>query len=116
MDTTKTFTDYMIGDLQPGFFCAALVMAYLGALIRIIVQVMRRDPMSPSSPIPFDMSHLLSRNNRRILTNIMGNILLIAVTVRFSGDIFGHDLTMFIALVIGWSFDKLAQQLNNKNS
>lgn len=42
------------------------------------------------------------------------NAILMVVTIRFCKEITGMDLNMFVALLLGVSYDKLGELLRNK--
>jgi len=109
MDST-TFSQSILGGYTIPHVVALLVFAMAGVLISLLIHSTNRDKGSPNTPVKFSLWFLLKDNWKRILLNL----LLIVVTIRFCQEITGLQVTEFIALLIGVSYDKLSEFLQNK--
>jgi len=107
---TKEFWNYIFGTGPTEFLIAALVWAYVGAFVMMLINTTKRDPASPTSPFCFKWSYFFSDNSKRILANVI----LIFIAVRFSSEFLGAKLTMYVALIIGLGFDRLVQLAKDK--
>jgi hypothetical protein len=103
--------DLLFGGISPQHFLVMLFFALLGVMISLLVHSTNRDPKAIRTPFRFKLLFLIDDNIQRILLNL----LLIVVAIRFSKEILGFEIKPFIALLIGVSFDKLAELLRNTN-
>lgn len=106
-----TFLERMLGTNDVPFLAAVLAFALIGVVISLLIHASNRRPESYTSPRRFSFLYLIQDNWKRILLDV----LLVLVTVRFSQEVIGLKLTEFTALMIGESFDKIAEWLQNKN-
>lgn len=102
----QSFLENLLGPGDPGMFMAAVVYALVGIVISLLHDSARRDQNNLSTPDNFSWGFLILDNLKRILLSL----LLVLVTLRFSREILGADLTMYLALLIGIGFDKLAEK------
>lgn len=105
-----TLIERILGTTDVSYMIAIFVFAMIGVAISLLIHSTNRNPDSFTSPRKFSLSYLIKDNWKRILLNI----LLILVTIRFSEEIIGVQLNEFVALLIGVSFDKLSEYLQNK--
>lgn len=105
----QTFLEQLMGPGDPGTFLAAIVFALVGVIISLLYSSSKRDTAKDSAT-NFSWSYLLLDNIRRVVLSI----LLILVTLRFSREILGADLTMYLALLVGIGFDRLGAILRDK--
>lgn len=106
----KTFLENLFGPGDPGMFLAALVYAMVGVTISLLYDSSKRDQNKVSTPNDFSWGYLLIDNIKRIVLSV----LLVVVSLRFSRELLGADLTMYLALLIGIGFDRLGLLLKNK--
>lgn len=107
----EKFINHLLGDIELHYFLALLTFAMIGVIISLLIHATNRNAESLRSPYRFNFFFLLRDNWQRIVLNFI----LIVVTIRFSPDIFGYQVTPFTALLIGVSYDKLGEWLRNKN-
>jgi hypothetical protein len=108
----KEFLKIVLGTDDGVTFFALFFFALLGALLSVLLQSTQRDPKSNLSPVHFSWLFFLRDNAKRFITGMI----LIYVFLRFTTDLTGLTLTNFIALVIGFGNDKLAQILKDKTN
>lgn len=89
-----------------------LLIALVGVLLSLLLHASARDVKSESSPVQFSWNFLWSDNMRRIAAGL----LLILVVVRFTPELLHVELNAFIALLIGFGSDKLAQLVKDNTS
>ncbi len=100
-----SFVNHLIGTDDLAWFFAAIFFSFLGAIISLLIHASNRDKDSMRTPYLFDINYLICDNWQRIMLNI----LLIIITVRFCEEITGKHLTMFVALMIGITYDKILE-------
>lgn len=105
-----TFLERMLGTNDVSFLAAVLLFALVGVVISLLIHASNRNPDSYTSPRKFNFWYLIRDNWKRILLDV----LLVLVTVRFSQDLVGLKLTELTGLLIGVSYDKIAEWLQNK--
>lgn len=101
---------HLLGTTDIAKFVACVLFALVGVVISLLVHATNRDKNSMKTPYHFSFTFLIADNWQRILLNL----LLILVTIRFCKEITGMELNMFVSLIIGVGFDKLAEFLRNK--
>ena len=93
-------------------FLVLSFFAAIGVVISLLLHASNRDQLSPSTPAKFSFLFLLKDNFKRILLNV----LLIYITIRFTPELIGVKITSFVALIIGFGWDKLAQVIKEKTA
>lgn len=106
----QSFLENLLGPGDPGMFLAAMVYALVGVIISLLYDSAKRDQNKLSTPNDFSWGYMLIDNLKRIALSV----LLVVVSLRFSREILGADLTMYLALLIGIGFDRLGLLLKNK--
>lgn len=101
---------YLLGPGEPSYFIAAIIYSLVGVLISLLISSAKRDQSNPTTPDNFSWSYLLWDNAKRILLSF----LLIVVTLRFSRELIGADITMYLAFLIGLAYDRLADHWKSK--
>lgn len=105
------FLQHLLGDLPVANFAVFLIWAYLGIILNVVSDLLRRKKSSPSSPKKLDSAYWWSDNYRRlILSCIVAPIFII-----FFSDIMEMQLTRLYALFIGLSSDHLLEILKRKD-
>lgn len=108
----EDFLKNIFGQGSAAEIAATLFYAYIGALVSLLYQSVKRDPLSHRTPYHFSISFLWSDNAKRILRSII----LIFISVRFSKELFGVSITLYFSFLIGLSVDKLSEILKQKNN
>ena len=91
---------------------STLFWAYLTAFTNLLYQANKRDPLSARTPYHFSLNFLWCDNAKRILRSVI----LIFIFIRFSKELLGVEITMYGAVIIGFSTDKLSQYIKQKAS
>lgn len=99
-------------------FISMMVFALFGATINLLTNVRQRDKYSESTPMDFSFKFMLLDNWKRMVSSL----LLIYLFVRFmplmipSGvyEAIDGDVEFLLAIIIGYSFDKLSELLKDK--
>lgn len=99
----KEFLNYLLGEGSIAQLAAAIIFAVVGAFLCILLSTTKRDPLSNGSPVAFSWKYLWSDNQKKIYATII----LIPLSLRFSRELFGSELTMYFALGIGVICDQL---------
>lgn len=108
----KYFIQTLLGGQPAEAFFALAFFALLGAALSMLLQTTGRDVFSQATPKVFSWQFFLSDNWKRIIAGII----LIYISLRFAPELFGLSITNFLALVIGFGNDKLAQILKDKTN
>ena len=92
-------------------FVVSLVFALIGVIISLLIHASNRDKDSVRTPYKWSWLFLFSDNAKRLLLNLI----LIIIALRFYPELFGKEITQWSSLLLGVSFDKIAELLRNKN-
>lgn len=111
MDTQELLT-HLIGPGSIALLIGALIYAYIGAFIMLLLTTTKRDPLSDRTPFCFSWRFLWSDNTKRLIATII----LIFIAIRFSRELIGADITMWAAVLIGLGCDKLAEIIKSKTN
>lgn len=101
------FIDYITGGMGVDQFAAAFVFTLVGVALSLFFDASRRNPVSVESPIEWSWNYFWNDNIKRILKAIFTGILVIFVSLRFTKELFGREISMFFAFVIGLSLDQI---------
>lgn len=107
----KNFLYHLLGGYEPLAFLQLLIWALVGTYILMQIHANQRDVKSYRTPVQWSWRVFFKDNLRRILFNLV----LIVVTIRFSKEITGKEISDFWALVIGLSSDGLALLIQSFN-
>ena len=91
----KDILDHILGPGDPSYFIAAVFYAAIGIIVSLLFSSTKRDQSKPETPNTFSWYYLLWDNAKRIVLSV----LLVLITLRFSREFIGADLTMFTALL-----------------
>jgi hypothetical protein len=106
----KNYIEQIIGMQDPVLFAISYAFGLLGVILSLLWHTSRRNKSNKATPYNFSWRFLLKDNLQRIATSV----LLLFIGIRFSKEIIGQDVTMYVALAIGLGLDKLSQMLKNK--
>lgn len=101
------FLDYITGGMSVDQFCAAFVFTLIGVALSLFLDASKRNPVSVNSPIEWSWQYFWNDNLKRILRVVFTSILVIFVSLRFTKELFGREISMFFAFVIGLSLDQV---------
>ena len=108
----------IIGSSGLAHFVSLMFFALLGATVNLLSNVSKRDKLSPATPVDFSLVFLIRDNWKRCVSSL----LLIYLFVRFMPlllpaqvyDAIDGDVEFLLAILIGFSFDKLSEFLKDK--
>lgn len=108
------FKQLVLGELSIPYYLAAGFFCSLAILLSLYAHSRKRDAGSDNTPQQFSWRFLLWDNLKRAAAGMI----LMFLFFRFSPDIFGHPLSMWLAVTIGLSMsfglDKIIQFLQVK--
>ncbi len=96
----------LIGTENYYEFFIGLFFLIVGILLSLQLHANSRDIHSPRTAMHFSYRFLFNDNVKRLLLSIVLSI----IVYRFSNHFFSMNDRMFVAFIIGFSFDKLAQK------
>lgn len=114
----KEFTSYLIGNISIAMFCALYFFALVGVTINLLMHANSRNQKSYNTPVNFSVKFLMWDNWKRIVLAV----LLIYISIRFVTKIVtinvddNSELYLFMAVIIGFCYDKLLQLWKEKSS
>lgn len=108
----KKYPDFwhtLVGPGPVGAFLAFCIIAFVCALVSILIGASNRELSSNNTPVKFSWRFLLAAN----LLRIVANFLLIPIFIRLLYENFGPTAMMFWAVGIGFGVDGLAAIAKN---
>lgn len=106
----KDLMYYLIGTQDYYQFFVGLFFLLLGIFVSLMLHANSRYVHSSRSAVRFSYRFLFSDNTKRLLFSI----LLSVIIYRFAGNIFQIQDNMYLAFLIGFSFDKIIQIFKDK--
>ena len=94
----------LLGGIELIPFMVAVFYACIGATLNLLIHANTRDVGSSRTPDNFSYKFLIRDNWKRIAISVI----LIFISIRFSQEILGQQLTTYLAFLIGFSVDRLA--------
>ena len=101
------FVVYILSGLKPEHFAALLLVSYLGLVMNLLSDIVRRKPESETSPVKFSLDYWWHDNKFRILLSFISVSSLVLLT--------GSELDLTKALGIGLGADHVMEILKRKN-
>lgn len=98
------FLNLVLGTNDIPTYLAALFFALIGIIVILLLKSNKRDKTSLNTPDEFSFKFLIIDNLKEVLLGF----LLIILALRFSVEYAGVELTMWYALGVGLSIQKLA--------
>jgi len=98
---TQTVAQLLLGDLSFNMFIAAITCSFFGALITILLGLRFRDKFKKETPEKFNWKFFFFDNIKRILVVIFCLI----AAIRFYPNLFGEEISLWLAFVLGLGFD-----------
>lgn len=103
------FLELVLGGNDLPTYAAYFFFALIGAIISLRIKALDRDKYSINTPQKFSWSFLVQDNLLRLLTGFC----LSFIAFRFSTELLGQDMTMWAAVLIGASTDRIAGLFEN---
>lgn len=100
----------LLGGQQPSQFLVNILFALIGVVLTMLLSTTFRDIDSKRTPVEFSWSFFLQDNIKRLIAGII----MIFLALRFTPDIFGVQLSNWLAVIIGLINDSLALLIRNK--
>jgi len=104
MNKYPDFHKFIFGDVALGITIGSLVIAYICALVSMLIEASNRDITSSNTPIKFSWKFFTFAN----LARIIANVLLIPIFVRVAIQYFSPDWLLIASVGIGAGVDRLA--------
>jgi hypothetical protein len=106
------FVKTFMNGMAVGVFFAYMAWALIGLVLNLVIDIVRRKPQSPDSPVKFSWKYWWADNWCRILIAV---ILIPVITLLFN-FIMGVQLNLLSAFYIGWTGDQIAELLKRKGA
>jgi hypothetical protein len=103
------FQQLLLGDTDLPTYAAYFIFAMIGAIISLRIKSLKRDKSSLATPYVFSWGFLLQDN----LMRLVNGFLLAFLAFRFGSEFVGAEVTVFSALFIGATTDRLAGLFEN---
>lgn len=101
----EKFIQLLLGDnIDISTYAAAFVFALIGAIVSLRFKASKRDKLSSNTPYKFSWRFLIQDNLLQLITGL----LLTFLCFRFTDELLGKELTMWLAVLIGFSFNEIA--------
>lgn len=113
MSEKITVMQHLLGGADTNVLIAAYIFALVGMIIYTLQSLLKGLKGNRRTPRHFSLKYWIKDN---LLTKIVGlfvNLLIIFVFIRFSNELLGKPLTMFVALLIGFGVDYYADKLKD---
>lgn len=91
------FLTQLLGSTDLPTYAAAMLLALLGAILELRIKATKRDASSPATPVKFSFWFMVQDNLQQLFTGF----LITFVALRFSNELLGQQLTMWLAFMIG---------------
>jgi glycerol uptake facilitator-like aquaporin len=108
----EKFLNLVLGTNDVPTYLAALFFAMFGVLVILLLKSKKRDKTNRNTPDDFSFKFLIVDN----LKEIVLGFLLILIALRFSVEYAGASLTMWYALGVGLSIQKLSGYISKLES
>lgn len=93
----EKFITQLLGTTDLPTYAAAFVLAMVGAIIHLRIKALKRDRLSSNTPPKFSFWFMLQDNLQQLFTGV----LITFAALRFSNELLGQSLTMYLAFLIG---------------
>jgi hypothetical protein len=114
MKLLGVFMQQFLGGISPGMLAAGFVFALLGVALSLLLNTTKRDPLAARTPVEFSWSFFWSDNSVRIYRSAATALIVIFLSLRFSKELIGSELTMLYSFGIGFGLDKAIEKLRTK--
>jgi hypothetical protein len=104
-EITPTFWEQILGNITLNTYLAGGVFIAIGILISWFYKAKQGQKNDIRTPDTFSWKLFLFSKLPRKIMSIIVNILVGFLAMRFTNELFGMVLTMFLCLVIGVTFD-----------
>lgn len=101
----ENFISNILGPLSLADYAAGMIFAMLGAIISLRLQANTRDRLSENTPFKFSWRFLFLDNLQRLIFGFITTF----IAFRFAPEILKTDLSMFVAFLVGFAFDKVLE-------
>lgn len=102
--------EVITGGIALVMLAVYLFWAYVGMLLHLAVDFVKRKPKSSNSPEKASFKYYWNDNKQRLILALI----LIPVAIVFAPQLFGVELSLFVAFGIGYGSDTIADILKKK--
>jgi len=106
-EITPTFSEQILGTVPISTYLAGGVFIAIGILISWYFKSKKAQKTNPNTPYTFSWKLFLFSKLPRKIMSILVNSLIGFLAMRFTNELFGMVLTMFLCLIIGITFDRI---------
>jgi hypothetical protein len=93
----EKFLNQFLGTTDVPTYAAALILALIGAILQLRIKATKRNVLSTATPVKFSFWFMVQDNLQQLFTGF----LITFVVLRFSNELLGQTLTMWLAFLIG---------------
>lgn len=110
----EKFWFYVLGTNDYAFLLANYFFAAIAIVVSLLLGVLDRDKSSPHTPFEFSWRFFFCDNNIRMFCSFLLSFLILFLTIRFTKELTGRDLSFPVSAGIGFGLDKLVQFWKDK--
>jgi len=103
----------LFGTLTPVELITSFIFASLGIFIKWYFQTKAAVKHNPETPHQFSLCYWWDNNKPKMIA-FLATIAVLFVTIRFPKEIIGMEWSYAYALIVGLSFDRLAEIIKTK--
>jgi Mlc titration factor MtfA (ptsG expression regulator) len=111
-EITSTFWEQILGNIPLNTYLAGGVFIAIGILISWFYKAKQGQRNNINTPYTFSWKLFLFSKLPRKIMSIIVNILVGFVAMKFTNELLGMELTMFLCLVIGITFDVIVVKIS----
>ena len=111
-EITPTFWEQILGIVPISTYLAGGVFIAIGILISWFYKAKKAQKNNIKTPDTFSWNLFLFSKLPRKIMSILVNILVGFVAMKFSNELLGMELTMFLCLIIGITFDVIIVKIS----
>lgn len=100
----EKFLENLLGTTDVPTYLSGFVLAFIGALVSLRLRAGKRDRLSPETPACFSWRFMIWDSLQRLSLGF----LITFVAFRFTNELLGVQLTMWLAFIAGFLNDKIA--------
>ena len=108
----QTLSNTLLEGMSIILFISFLIYSYLGILVNMLVEFMKRKPLSPSSPNKPDFKYYWKDNKVRIFIALI----LSPIAIILCKNLINIEISNMVAFFIGYCSDQIAEMIKRKTS
>lgn len=103
----------VLGNQSLAGFSGNLILAVIGIFLKLMMHANTRNAASPNTPTDFSVGFLLKDNALRLFSSFAFSLFVVFVAIRFTSELLHVELNPFIAVMIGFCSDLIAEKLKD---